>query len=116
VPPRKPQFRIDRLAALQQIAAERGGVCLESHYIHSASPMAFRCARGHRWTTQARIVRNNGSWCPKCTGAQPVTLAGMQTLAHAHGGECLSQTVGTTRTPLRWRCADGHEWDAKPAP
>jgi len=115
MPPRKPQFRIDRLATLQQIAADRGGECLESQYIDSESQMAFRCARGHRWTTQARIVLNNGSWCPECSGARPLTLAGMQTIARAHGGECLSPAVGTTRTLLRWRCADGHEWEARPA-
>ena len=115
MPPRKPQFRIDRLAALQQIAADRGGECLESQYIDSELPMAFRCARGHRWTTQARIVRNLGSWCPECCGGRPVTLAGMQTIARAHGGECLSPAVGTIRTLLRWRCADGHEWEARPA-
>lgn len=45
---------------------------------------------------------------------QKLTLAQMQALAAERGGACLSETYVNTRTPLRWRCAAGHVWDAAP--
>lgn len=39
----------------------------------------------------------------------------MQRLAELHGGECLSQAYANTKTKLKWRCANGHEWEAIPS-
>ena len=36
----------------------------------------------------------------------------MRATAKAHGGECLSTTYVNRRTKLKWRCAEGHEWEA----
>ena len=33
-------------------------------------------------------------------------------LAHSKGGVCLSDVYSGYRNKLRWRCAEGHEWDA----
>ena len=38
----------------------------------------------------------------------------MHRIAHEHGGECLSKTYVDSGTKLRWRCREGHEWDAVP--
>ncbi|WP_233869601.1 zinc-ribbon domain-containing protein [Paraburkholderia adhaesiva] len=38
----------------------------------------------------------------------------MQATARERGGECLSERYVNNETKLRWRCAKGHEWDAKP--
>lgn len=35
-------------------------------------------------------------------------------IARERGGECLSDTYTNTITPLHFRCAHGHEWDARP--
>lgn len=42
------------------------------------------------------------------------TIEGMQQLALARGGVCLSQTYHNLATRLSWRCAAGHEWLADP--
>ena len=38
----------------------------------------------------------------------------MQTLAEQRGGECLSEEYRGLKHPLRWRCANGHEWMSRP--
>lgn len=41
-------------------------------------------------------------------------LAEMQTLAAQHGGQCLSKRFIDMKTPLKWRCAEGHSWKTAP--
>ena len=36
----------------------------------------------------------------------------MQVLAKDRGGLCLAKTYVNTKAKLRWRCAEGHEWEA----
>lgn len=112
MPTRSPQLRAAYLADLRRRSREHGGECLEDECIDLSSPMRFECAAGHRWTTQGRIIRT-GSWCPICRGKERVTRAQMQRRARALGGELLSATLPDTKTPVRWRCAEGHEWVAR---
>jgi len=39
----------------------------------------------------------------------------MRQLARERGGKCLSAVYINGHTKLRWRCEDGHEWEAEPA-
>ena len=45
------------------------------------------------------------------------TIEDMKQAAAFRGGKCLSETMvqGDFRTPLRWQCADGHEFEMSPA-
>ena len=112
VPTRSPQLRAAYLADLRRRSREHGGVCLEDECIDLTAPMRFKCAAGHEWTTQGGIIRT-GSWCPICAGTERVSHAQMQRRARALGGELLSKTMSDTKAPLRWRCAEGHEWVAR---
>jgi hypothetical protein len=38
----------------------------------------------------------------------------MREIARAHGRECISKRYVNSTTPLRWRCANGHVWEAAP--
>jgi Probable Zinc-ribbon domain len=44
-----------------------------------------------------------------------LTLDEMRAIARVRGGECLSSRYEHSKTALRWRCAQGHEWEAAPA-
>jgi hypothetical protein len=44
-----------------------------------------------------------------------LTLETFQAAARAKGGACLSNAYVNITTPLRFRCAHGHEWDARAA-
>ena len=39
----------------------------------------------------------------------------MRELAVSRGGRCLSERYVNAWSKLRWRCADGHEWESAPA-
>lgn len=107
----------DALRKLQEIARARGGICLSDHYVEGRIKLHWRCAEGHEWDAAPNNIRG-GSWCPVCAnkarGPKKLGLEVCQKAAIAKGGECLSIEYLNTDTKLRWRCAEGHEWDAIP--
>ena len=52
-------------------------------------------------------------WGLKRQKGERLSLANMQQAAAKFGGECLSTEYKTLYTPMRWRCAKGHEWEAQ---
>lgn len=94
----------------------RGGECLSEEYINNNTPLRWRCgACGHEWEACESSIQQ-GSWCPKCAGrlAPDEALRELQKLAAKKGGGCLSEQYLGARTKHRWRCAQGHEWEAVP--
>ena len=97
-------------ARVQAMARERGGLCLSTEYVNSHTHLRFRCAEGHEWPSSASNI-SSGYWCPRCAG-RALTIEDMRELARARGGRCLSRRYRGDLIPLRWRCAEGHEWEA----
>jgi hypothetical protein len=111
--PTKGRRTRQTLQSVQLMAEKRGGKCLSDRYEGSQSRLTWQCAKGHQWcTTVTSII--GGSWCPHCCRKAKLTIDKMQETARERGGECLSTVYVNTKTPLRWRCADGHEWEAIP--
>lgn len=56
------------LEDMQQAAAFRGGECLSEEMTTGdmATPLEWRCACGHRFTTTPTVVLLGGHWCPEC--------------------------------------------------
>ena len=105
----------EQLRAMQAIAKERGGACLSTAYFDNHTKLRWRCVDGHEWEAPSSGVKKGG-WCPTCArAALKLTLGEMQAIAKGRGGVCLSKTYVSTHTKLRWRCAEGHEWEAKPS-
>jgi len=101
------------LAELRQAALQKGGALLSDRYAGAKGKLRWKCADGHEWEATSTGIKQ-GSWCPVCGGSQPLTLADCQAAAKTLGGECLSAKYINSHTPLLWRCADGHEWEASP--
>lgn len=99
---------------MQQIAHDRGGECLSGAYVNAHTKLLWRCAEGHEWEARPHNIKNSDSWCPICAGHEKLTIELMQQIAQERGGECLSEEYSSNKTKLRWRCAEGHEWKAKP--
>jgi hypothetical protein len=99
------------LEQMHALAAERGGQCLSTRYRHGRVKLQWRCAEGHEWAMESERVKA-GQWCPDCGGTKRLTIEAMQALAKERGGACLSTAYVRLSEPLRWRCAEGHEWDA----
>ena len=54
----------------------------------------------------------SGTWCPACSGRQKLTLEMLQDEAVERGGRLLTTEYADAHSPLRWECAEGHQWDA----
>ena len=102
------------LEDLKELAKKRGGELLSKRYKNARSHLLWRCAKGHEWRATSDSVKR-ASWCPVCGGRLPLTLTKMREQALSFGGKCVSKEYKNTSTPLVWRCAQGHEWKAKPS-
>jgi hypothetical protein len=101
------------LETLRKIAAGKGGELLSKEYWGAHTKIRLKCKLGHEWTTKAYKI-SQGTWCSACAGNQRRTISDMQALAQANKGACLSDQYVNAFTKLKWRCAFGHEWLAKP--
>ena len=108
---------IDPIGELQAIAEKKGGLCLATEYVNGSTKLKFRCGEGHEWDAQPGNIKHGGSWCPVCTKQRPINPLGLlefQQLAVERGGECLTTEYLGSKLKMRFKCAVGHEWDARP--
>ena len=119
-----------RLQELQAAATARGGECMATEYRGQDARYLFRCRDGHEWEARAAHIRE-GRWCSRCqrdpmqrkltarkgrpnpARLRPERLMDLQAFATARGGMCLSQEYRGMKARYRFRCSQGHEWDAK---
>lgn len=101
------KLTLDDIHALARL---QGGECLATQYKQIGEPLLFRCAKGHEWKARPLDIKHKHSWCPYCAGLARLSLEAAQTMAKAHGGECLSREYVNSKSPLLWRCEKGHEW------
>jgi hypothetical protein len=99
------------LEFFRNCARIKGGECLSEKYSGAASKLRFRCADGHEWETKAAHVAC-GTWCPKCAGNFRLPIEAVRRVARSRGGECLSEESPGASAKLRFRCSEGHEWEA----
>ena len=104
---------------LRSIARAKGGLLLSTMYINRAGKLHWQCREGHEWKAPASAIKVSGQWCPICgirrrSDAQRLTIEDMRSLAKLKGGHFVSEEYKGVRFKHRWRCADGHEWDAVP--
>ncbi|MFC7422027.1 hypothetical protein ACFQNF_19395 [Iodobacter arcticus] len=97
------------LEDLKRLAIAKGGECLSTSYISSRSPIQWRCAEGHQWTSNAMAV--NKHWCPVCSGYR-LTIDSAHKVAANNAGKCLSTEYINCELKLSWQCEFGHVWNA----
>lgn len=54
---------------MQQLAIDRGGMCLSPSYANSRTSLRWRCAEGHAFTLAPKLVKV-GRWCARCARAE----------------------------------------------
>jgi len=99
---------------MQKIAKSRSGKCLSKKYVNNETNLKWECAEGHRWKARPSAVKN-GSWCAKCYGNTKKTIEQMRRFAESKKGKCISKKYVNSQTNLKWECARGHQWLARPA-
>jgi len=106
------------LTIINELAGQKGGVCLSEKYVNSKTKLRFVCAKGHEFlSTSNNLIQ--GRWCPECANSrrgasQRLSIELMRQIAEERGGKCLSQVYSNARTKLVWQCSEGHKWEAVP--
>jgi hypothetical protein len=111
---RQGRMKAKSIENAQSLAKARGGECLSKKYKNNSTPLHWKCGTcSHEWDATESSVQQ-GKWCPKCAGrlSPEEALAELRILAAQKGGECLSECYLGARAKHRWRCAEGHEWEA----
>ncbi len=117
--PTIPQRRRPDLSALNRarrkqpedyhaLAESRGFQWLGPVAQRTNDKTGWRCARGHEWTARYSAIQD-GSGCPLCNRH---TDEDYHALAASRGFVWLGPHVHSVAKPTRWRCAQGHEWEA----
>ena len=101
---------------MNQIAKDRGGICLSTDYVNRNTKLKWQCGKGHKWTATPLRVKY-GTWCPKCAIESRIkklrlTLEEVKKIAIDRNGKCLSKKYINSRTPIKWECKYGHQWEA----
>ena len=76
---------------MQEIAKERGGICLSKEYFGAHTKLTWQCSKGHAWEAQPTSVKHRGDWCPTCSGKAKLSIEKMREVAELRGGKCLSK-------------------------
>lgn len=103
-----------RLKEAREIASERGGQLLSTNYVRSTGHLYWRCAEGHEWGASLSNIKK-GKWCPWCAGNKvdsATQLERAQDRAALMDGVLLSNEYRGNKAPMKWRCKEGHEWEA----
>jgi hypothetical protein len=98
---------------MHKLAKAKNGKCLSNSYTNSRTKLKWECFQGHQWEATPERIKA-GSWCPVCAGNIKLTIDDMKKMAEQRGGECLSGLYINSQTKLKWKCANGHIWEAIP--
>lgn len=98
---------------LKEMAKSKGGRLVSKEYFGSSSKYIWECKKKHRWETTGEVILR-GNWCSKCSKNHPKTIEDMRDIAKSKQGFCLSTEYKGVKHKLKWKCSEGHEWDATP--
>lgn len=100
---------------VKMFAMEKGGSCLSNDYKNAHSKLKWKCEKGHIWEQKLSIMKSKGYWCPKCgiesrASKKRLSISVVQEAAKNNGGECLSTKYVNNKSPLKFKCKNGHIW------
>jgi len=99
---------------MQQIANDRGGLCLSDEYQNNHIKLKWQCSCGNIWNATYNAIQR-GDWCPKCgiikrSKAKHIGIEAYQIAAENKGGRCLSTSIASCFDKIELECAEGHRW------
>ena len=93
-------------------AISKGWKCLSDTYENSYTQLKWRCSENHEWSASFNSVKN-GTGCPECNRLSLMgSIEKCKAFAISKGWGCLSDTYVNNLSHLKWRCSNGHEWNA----
>ena len=103
---------VDNIEKLKRIAAMNNGTLLNYNSGKKRDKAVFQCKRGHIFDKYIFKVIKSKSWCIKCIKIEELIL--FQKIARRQGGECLSTEYINRKTKIKFKCREGHIWEAYP--
>lgn len=97
-----------------EYAKQKNGKCISTEFKNGKSILEFECHLGHRWKTQSTNISHSSSWCPHCSGHVKDNIETFKRIAIERGGKCLSEIYINSKSKLKYKCGNGHIWDAIP--
>lgn len=110
------EYEIDLFSVLKNIASSKSGALLSSAYLGYNTKLQWRCKENHTWEAPpASIII--GKWCRKCADKTEANrrrfmIQDAIKLAEQKDGSCLSTVYIDNASKLKWRCSQGHTWEA----
>ncbi len=102
------------IESMNSLARSNSGKFLSTLFESVNKKYEWECKLGHVWQAAPTDIAK-GTWCPFCAkNNMRGTIESMKTLARERGGQCLSIEYINSQTKLRWKCIEGHEWEARP--
>ncbi len=106
-----------KITELQEIAKNRGGLCLSRTYVNNHTKLEWQCSCGNIWKATYNAVQR-GDWCPKCaiirrSNAKRIGIGHYQEAAEKKGGRCLSTSISSCFDKLEFECAQKHRWHGR---
>jgi len=98
---------------IKELAKSRGGECLSDKYVNGKTKLKWRCKEGHTWFSRPVKVKNANRWCPYCGGSMKLTIEQVKAFALRKGIECISNNYVNAHKKLKWKCKEGHIWEAE---
>jgi len=102
--PKKPKDYIE-------LAKNRGFKWLGPEVPNTKANTSWRCKEGHKWESPFTTIQA-GHGCPYCTGLSPKTKEDYIALAIDRGFKWLGPEVPNTKINTKWKCPNGHQWEA----
>ena len=106
------------LKIARKLATTKNGRCISKEY---SSMITWECQNNHQFDMTISDLKR-GRWCPhpECKNKRislrntKITTQHLQKIAKARGGELLSNEYLGQKTPLKWKCANGHNFTMAP--
>jgi hypothetical protein len=102
----------DGLKIAAEAAAEKSLTLTSTEYV-VGQPLRLTCAIGHQFTSLLKALRKNKKPCPDCAPRRRTDLLDIaRRLAQTRGGHVVSDEISNVMSSVRWRCEQGHAWNA----
>lgn len=102
-----------QLKEAQAVARSRNGKLISKYIITNHDKLEWHCLKcDNKWLATWSNVKG-GSWCMRCSGYQKKTMDDLHLIAKERGGKCLSVSMPSIKTKLKWECGKcNHIWEA----
>ena len=99
-----------RILDLQKFAKKKKGKLLSREYINANTKYWWQCHKKHEFPATFSSLKNQGTWCPKCSKNARLLISEVKAEALRRGIKILSNSYKNAKARLKVRCSCGMIW------